>query len=161
MVSGLSPLPLRIRSPLSAAPPDGKRAFVAGGAQVRLRESAYPETFLNFRRGDPRGRPSVWVSARPGGRALQALRPTKGGQPRCAAPTADNGPFRRTAGGAIPYPLWPFGPSPLDKGSRPSPTVFKKLYRDWGGEALGPPARIRTRSVGSAKPGADLEPQMF
>ena len=147
MVSGLSPLPLRIQSPLSAAPPDGKRAFVAGGAQVWLRESAYPETFLNFRRGDPRGRSSVWVSARPGGRALQALRPTKGGRPRCAAPTADNGPFRRTAGGAIPYPLWPFGPSPLDKGSRPSPTVFKKLYRDWGGEALGPPARIRTGSV--------------
>ena len=32
--------------------------------------------------------------------------------------------FRYTAGGAIPYPLWPFGPSPIDKGSRPIPYGF-------------------------------------
>ena len=38
---------------------------------------------------------------------------------QCAAPAADNGPFQRAAGGATPYPLWLFGPSPLDKGRRP------------------------------------------
>ena len=34
--------------------------------------------------------------------------------------------FRYTAGGAIPYPLWPFGPSPIDKGSRPLPYGFRE-----------------------------------
>ena len=40
----------------------------------------------------------------------------------------------------------------------PSPTVLKKLFRDWAGEALGPPAGICTGSVGSVKPGAEMEP---
>ena len=38
----------------------------------------------------------------------------------------------------------------------PSPTVLKKTFRNWVGEALGPPARIRTGSVGSANPGASV-----
>ena len=41
----------------------------------------------------------------------------------------------------------------------PSPTVLKKTFRNWVGEALGPPARIRTGSVGSANPGAVRKPQ--
>ena len=36
----------------------------------------------------------------------------------------------------------------------PSPTVLKKTFRNWVGEALGPPVRIRTGSVGSAYSGA-------
>ena len=89
------------------------------------------------------------------------------------------GNFRDTAGGTIPYPLCPFGPSPLDKGSLPSPTNRKKTLRVWVGEPLGAPAggkqrghphpppsgapsplegeglgpaRIRTGSVGLRKP---------
>ena len=56
MVSLLSPLPLRGWSPLGGAPPDGKRAFWRGGAQVWLRGTAYPETLPNSRRGGPCGR---------------------------------------------------------------------------------------------------------
>ena len=41
----------------------------------------------------------------------------------------------------------------------PSPTVLKKTFRNWVGEALGPPARIRTGSVGSANSGAVRKPQ--
>ena len=52
-----------------------------------------------------------------------------------------NEPFRGTVGGASP-----------------SPTVLKKHFQDRVGEALGPPARIRTGSVGSEKAGAELEP---
>ena len=40
--------------------------------------------------------------------------------------------FRRTVGGAIPYPLWPFGPSPLDKGSRPLPCEFHEILPGLG-----------------------------
>ena len=77
---------------------------------------------------------------------------------QCAAPTAD---FGKPAGGAHPrvasLSLRPIHlqPLPYDK--------YDKTWRFWFcvGEALGPPARIRTRSVGSAKPGADIEPQMF
>ena len=77
---------------------------------------------------------------------------------QCAAPTAD---FGKPAGGAHPrvasLGLRPIHlqPLPYDK--------YDKTWRFWFcvGEALGPPARIRTGSVGSAKPGADLEPQMF
>ena len=56
MVSLLSPLPLRGWSPLGGAPPDGKRAFWRGGAQVWLRGTAYPETLPNSRRGGTLGR---------------------------------------------------------------------------------------------------------
>ena len=41
----------------------------------------------------------------------------------------------------------------------PSPTVLKKTFRNWVGEALGPPARIRTGGVGSANSGAVRKPQ--
>ena len=41
----------------------------------------------------------------------------------------------------------------------PSPAVLKKTFRNWVGEALGPPVRIRTGSVGSANPGAVRKPQ--
>ena len=83
-----------------------------------------------------------------------------------------------------PYPFCPFGTFPPDRGSRPftrgpgrrghtpgwllsafgrftfspSPTGFKKNFRVCVGEALGPPARIRTSSVGSANSGAEIEP---
>ena len=107
---------------------------MAGGAQVRLRESAYPETFLNFRRGDPRGRPfrvGIGASGRPRptgvtaheGRAAQVVPPLRR--------TTDLSEERRE--GQLPIPAGPPGPSPLDKGSRPSPTVVNKLSRDWGG----------------------------
>ena len=36
----------------------------------------------------------------------------------------------------------------------PSPAVLKKTFRNWVGEDLGPPVRIRTGSVGSAYSGA-------
>src|SRR5699024_293880 len=44
-------------------------------------------------------------------------------------------------------------------GASPSPTGFQKRFLIWVGEALGPPVRIRTRSDGSAKPGAGGKPQ--
>ena len=44
-------------------------------------------------------------------------------------------------------------------GASPSPTVFKKLFRDWVGEALGSPVVNGPSTVGSAEPGADAEPQ--
>ena len=43
-------------------------------------------------------------------------------------------------------------------GASPSPTGFKKVLMVWGRKPFGAPARIRTGSVGSAKPGAVLEP---
>ena len=39
-----------------------------------------------------------------------------------------------------------------------APMVPKKLFGDWVGEALGPPAGICTGSVGSVKPGAPTGP---
>ena len=41
----------------------------------------------------------------------------------------------------------------------PSPTGFKKIFRDWVGEALGPPAVNGPGTVCSANPGAGMEPQ--
>ena len=50
---------------------------------------------------------------------------------------------------------------PLIRGVVPSPTEDKKAFRVCVGEALGAPARIRTGSVGSAKPGAAVEPHQM
>ena len=52
-----------------------KRAFWAGGAQVRLRGTAYPKMLPDLRRGDPCGRPFMCETARPGGRALRRREP--------------------------------------------------------------------------------------
>ena len=41
----------------------------------------------------------------------------------------------------------------------PSPTGFKKIFRDWVGEALGPPAVNRPSTVGSTNPGAVVKSQ--
>ena len=46
-------------------------------------------------------------------------------------------------------------------GASPSPTHNKKVVQVWVGEALGPSAVNRPSTVGSAKPGAVLEPQQF
>ena len=43
-------------------------------------------------------------------------------------------------------------------GASPSPTGFKKVLMVWGRKPFGAPARIRTGSVGSAKPGAVVKP---
>ena len=94
-------------------------------------------------RGDLCGRPSTGRAARPGGRALQGAL-LRNGRPHGAAPTAGNGPFGGSAGGASP-----------------SPTKESKHFRFPVGEPLGAPARIRTRSVGSAKPGAVLKAQQL
>ena len=40
----------------------------------------------------------------------------------------------------------------------PSPTNLKKAFQTWVGEPLGAPARIRTGSICSTKPGAVVEP---
>ena len=101
-----------------------------------------------------------------------------GGRVRAPAPTADTescsfclkgrtlaGPpmtkdFRYTAGGAIPYPLWPFGPSPIDKGSRPLPYGFRENlpFLRRGAQPLGAPAVNRPSTVSSANPGAVVKP---
>ena len=94
-------------------------------------------------RGDLCGRPSTGRAARPGGRALQGAL-LRNGRPHGAAPTAGNEPFGGSAGGASP-----------------SPTKESKHFRFPVGEPLGAPARIRTRSVGSAKPGAVLKAQQL
>ena len=51
------------------------------------RGTAYPETFPDFRRGAPRGRPSVASAARPGGRTLTGGETSKaaGAWPRLAS----------------------------------------------------------------------------
>ena len=92
-------------------------------------------------RGDPCGRPSVYEAVRPVGRALQRSRnlQRRNGQ---APPLQNNrntpsfaqgrplglptgvahnkeSPSSAPFGGTCPYPLCPFGTSPLDKGSRP------------------------------------------
>ena len=74
-----------------------------------------------------------------------------------AAPTADNGPFLENGGrGHTPgWLLSAFGRFTFS----PSPTVFKKIFRDWVGEALGPPAVNRPSTVGSTNPGAVVKSQ--
>src|SRR5699024_3401359 len=46
-------------------------------------------------------------------------------------------------------------------GASPSPTIRVGRLQSCVGEPLGAPARIRTRSVGSAKPGAVLKAQQL
>ena len=79
--------------------------------------------------------------ARPGGRALREKISVSGVQGR-----QEHGPGRL---------LSAFGRFTFS----PSPTVLKKTFRNWVGEALGPPVRIRTGGVGSANPGAVRKPQ--
>ena len=67
------------------------------------------------------------------------------------------GTLIRLAFGQPPSPLKGEGFRAAD--SRPYGS--KKLFCDWVGEALGPPAGICTGSVGSVKLGAVLEPQQF
>ena len=96
------------------------------------------------------------------------------GRVRTPAPTKFGGIFRfcrrgrrpRRPAGAHCAPLQqgsplrrhPNVPDRPTGGASPSPTVLKKLFRDWVGEALGPPAGICTGSVGSVKPGAPTGP---
>ncbi len=61
--------------PVTFTPTGWKRAFWAGGAQVRLRGTAYPKMLPDLRRGDPCGRPFMCETARPGGRALRRREP--------------------------------------------------------------------------------------
>ena len=111
-------------------------ALAASRSQTerRIRETAhYKEDIPERRRGQAP--------------ALQRWKHSKqetsfqGGRPHGAAPTVENKPFRKMAGGASP-----------------SPTVFKRLFRDWVGDALGPSAVNRPSTVGSADPGAVVEP---
>ena len=44
-------------------------------------------------------------------------------------------------------------------GASPSPTVLKNLFRNWVGEALGPPADHVPAATSSATPGAGAGPQ--
>ena len=74
-------------------------------------------------------------------------RPRRPAGAQCA-PLQQGSPLRR-------HPNVPDRPT---GGASPSPTVLKKLFRDWVGEALGPPAGICTGSVGSVKPGAPTGP---
>ena len=112
-----------------------------GGAQVRFRGTAYPEAFLDLRRGghwaargfqvlhmflqpcrgDPCGRPPVSGTVRPGGRALTEGGDFTGGAPRSSRPT--EGAKTSTAAGASPRP-----------------TSFPRIFQVWVGEVLGPPA---------------------
>ena len=56
----------------------------------------------------------------------------------------------------------PSGTAPMDGGrGKPSPTTRVGRLQSCVGEPLGALARIRTRSVGSAKPGAVLKAQQL
>ena len=75
---------------------------------------------------------------------------------RGKARAADSRPY----GGYRGYSLISQGPVP-DRptgGASPSPTNLKKAFQTWVGEPLGAPARIRTGSICSTKPGAVVEP---
>ena len=65
-------------------------------------------------------------------------------------------PLIRHGFAVLPYPVCPFGTFPPDRGNRPSPRG--RLAGDRKGRPYG---GSRTRSVGSAKPGAVFEPQQF
>ena len=73
-----------------------------------------------------------------------------------AAPTANPETFLLFRRGRTPA-----GPPYLrtSGGASPSPTVLKKLFWDWVGEALGPPAVNGPGTVRSAASGVDVEPQ--
>ena len=61
----------------------------------------------------------------------------------------------------LQLPPYRFPTNPL-RGNSPSAPTLQVPYESsliWVGEALGPPARIRTGNVGSAKAGAVVEPQ--
>ncbi len=153
-------------------------------AGLRPAPAAYPETVHSYRRGRTPAGPQIHA-ARPGGRALQpSISRRLLGRPKCrcgttpaavfadsgpqrpggrgsgrliAAPTADNGPFLENGGrGHTPgWLLSAFGRFTFS----PSPTGFKKIFRDWVGEALGPPAVNRPSTVGSTNPGAVVKSQ--
>ena len=110
------------------------------------------------------GRAAAQGTARPGGRAPQASRPTGPGGPVCRPyKNAETCPMN--AVGAGPRPArgrgTPQGGFSCPCGAihlQPLPYGFKKLFWDWVGEALGPPAGICTGRVGSVKPGAPTGP---
>ena len=76
--------------------------------------------------------------------------------------SASGAPYRRRAGTARPggRALQVEKP-PRAGGASPSPTGFEKTFRFCVGEPLGAPARICTGTVGSEKPGAEVEPHQL
>ena len=160
------------------------RIGLVGRAGLGPAPTANPETVRFYRRGRTPAGPQIHA-ARPGGRALQPSTSRRLlGRPKCrcgtapaavftdsgsqrpggrgsgrliAAPTADNGPFLENGGrGHTPgWLLSAFGRFTFS----PSPTGFKKIFRDWVGEALGPPAVNRPSTVGSTNPGAVVKSQ--
>ena len=121
-----------------------------------------------YRHPGPQERAATW------GRPYKNEMRVRDGRVRTPAPTKFGGIFRfcrrgrrpRRPAGAQCAPLQqgsplrrhPNVPDRPTGGASPSPTVLKKLFRDWVGEALGPPAGICTGSVGSVKPGAPTGP---
>ena len=120
-----------------------------GAAHRAVRGIQVSHTFFQPRKGDPRGRPSMRGTARPGGRALQTqFRIQRRGQ----APALQVGklPWRADTWGRPHSP-----PEPVGAHSMRPPGFAPGTPGDREGRPYGD---IRTRSVGSANSGAVRKP---